>query len=185
VRLSNRHRHDPAYGITTAEGSHLDDISKRQRQYGLTMLFRLVAVLTVVFVPGLSVLERAILGLVATIIPYVAVIRANGGPTNSADPTNLMVGGPRQGQLPAGERSLGAGRRVDGEAGEEYDGYGPYDGDGYDGDGYDGDGGALGTSDGRADHDARDAGEGGPAGRGRGGRGRGRGESPRGGRKAA
>ena len=101
-----RTRHDPSYGITTAESSQLDDISRRQRQYAFTMLFRIVAILVVVFVPGLTVLERVVLGIVATVIPYFAVIRANAGPDTAADPTNLMVGGPQQVALPGPDRGL-------------------------------------------------------------------------------
>jgi hypothetical protein len=114
VRLSSRRRgRRDAYGITTADGSHLDDVAKRQRQYAVTMAFRVVAILVVVLVPGLTVMERVILGLVATIIPYVAVIRANGGPDNSGGPTNLMVGEPRQIELPGPDLSIGGGLRVD------------------------------------------------------------------------
>lgn len=115
LSISRRTRRGPAYGITTADGSRLDDVAKRQKQYAATMLFRVVAILVVVFVPGPTIMERLILGLVATIIPYVAVIRANGGPDNAADPTNLMVGGPRQGELPTSERSLGAPESADAE----------------------------------------------------------------------
>jgi len=114
--ISRRHRHAPAYGITTADGSHLDDVAKRQKQYAATMLFRVAAILVVVFVPGLSVMERVILGLVATVIPYVAVIRANGGPSQDAEPTNLMIGPPGQPELPTPDRSITATRRAeDGE----------------------------------------------------------------------
>ena len=116
LHFPRRARHAPAYGITTADGSHLDDVARRQWQYAATMLFRVAAILVVVFVPGLSVLERVILGLVATVIPYVAVIRANGGPSQDADPTNLMIGAPRQPELPTADRSITATRRAeDGE----------------------------------------------------------------------
>lgn len=101
-----RARQDPSYGITTAESSQLDDIARRQRQYAFTMLFRVVAILVVVFVPGLTVMERVVLGIVATVIPYFAVIRANAGPDTAADPTNLMIGGPQQTALPGPDRSL-------------------------------------------------------------------------------
>jgi len=120
LSISRRGRRSSTYGITTAEGSHLDDVAKRQKQYAATMGFRVVAILVVVLVPGLSVLERVILGLVATIIPYVAVIRANGGPDNSGGPTNLMVGGPQQHELSAPDRSIGGGRRVEGETDEDH-----------------------------------------------------------------
>jgi len=108
--FSRRGRRSSAYGITTADGSHLDDVSRRQKQYAATMLFRVAAILVVVFVPGLSVLARVILGLVATVIP------SNGGPTQGADPTNLMIGAPRQPELPTPDRSITATRRAeDGE----------------------------------------------------------------------
>lgn len=119
--ISRRRSDEPSYGITTADSSHLNDISKRQRQYVVTMLFRIVAILVVVLVPGLTLLERAVLGLVATVIPYVAVIRANGGPDQSEAPTNLMIGAPRQGELPGPDRSLGGAHRIDAE-GDPLDG---------------------------------------------------------------
>ncbi|MBR7827540.1 DUF3099 domain-containing protein [Actinospica sp. MGRD01-02] len=106
LSISRHRRHQPAYGITTADGSHLDEVARRQKQYAATMGFRVVAILVVVFVPGLTIMERVILGLVATIIPYVAVIRANGAPTQDPAPTNLMIGGPRQGELPGPERGI-------------------------------------------------------------------------------
>jgi Protein of unknown function (DUF3099) len=106
--FSRRRRNASAYGITTADHSHLDDVSRRQKQYAATMAFRVVAILVVVFVPGLTIMERVILGLVATVIPYVAVIRANGAPTQDAAPTNLMIGAPRQNELPKADRSIAA-----------------------------------------------------------------------------
>lgn len=122
--IGRRGRRKPSsYGITTADGSHLDDVSRRQKQYAATMTFRVVAILVVVLVPGLSVMERVILGLVATIIPYVAVIRANGGP-DTAEPTNLMIGGPQQYELPPVDRALGGQRRVDGDTWDDGEGAG-------------------------------------------------------------
>ncbi|WP_051452101.1 DUF3099 domain-containing protein [Actinospica robiniae] len=117
-------RHEPteqSYGITTADSSHLSDISRRQRQYIWTMLLRLVLLLVVVLVPGPTLLERTVLGLVATIIPYFAVVRANGGPDLSEAPTNMMVGAPRQSELPGPDRSLGGTHRIDAD-GEPIDG---------------------------------------------------------------
>jgi hypothetical protein len=113
--ISRRRPAEPSYGITTADASHLSDITKRQRQYVYTMLFRVVAILVVVLVPGLTLLERAILGLVATVIPYVAVVRANGGPDRSQPPTNLLLGPPRQGELPGPDRALPGSHRIDAE----------------------------------------------------------------------
>jgi hypothetical protein len=117
--IFRRRPSEPSYGITTADSSHLSDITKRQRQYVFTMLFRVVAILVVVFVPGLTLLERAVLGLVATVIPYIAVVRANGGPDQSEAPTNLMIGPPRHDELPGADRSLTGVRRIDDEDAED------------------------------------------------------------------
>jgi hypothetical protein len=124
VRFSihRRGHRPPAYGITTADGSHLDDVSRRQKQYAATMLFRVAAILVVVFVPGLAVMPRVILGLVATVIPYFAVIRANGGPPQDPDPTHLMIGAPRQPELPTPERSISATPGAEGWEWSESDG---------------------------------------------------------------
>ncbi len=91
---------DDVYGITTAETSHVEEITKRQKQYILTMMIRVVSIVVVVAVPGLTWQLRVGLCIVATIIPYIAVVRANGGPVRDTDPTNLMVGRPKQGELP-------------------------------------------------------------------------------------
>jgi hypothetical protein len=128
-RGRERDQQPVAYGITTAEGSHLDDITKRQKQYAATMLFRIVAILVVVLVPGLSVLERVILGLVATVIPYVAVIRANGGPDQASAPTNLMLGGPRLPELPTADHSITGGPHISAEDDDADDDEGESGGD--------------------------------------------------------
>jgi hypothetical protein len=101
------------YGITTAESSVTDDITRRQKQYILTMLVRVVSIIVVVCVPGISWPVKIGLCLVATIIPYVAVIRANGGPTRDADPTNLMIGPPQRGELGSEQPELPGGAPED------------------------------------------------------------------------
>lgn len=101
------------YGITTAETSHMQEITRRQKQYILTMLVRVVSIIVVVVVPGISWPLKVGLCLVATIIPYVAVVRANGGPSREQDPTNLMLG-PRHGELGSAQPALpGAGETGD------------------------------------------------------------------------
>ncbi len=97
---------DQVYGITTAETSHTQEITRRQKQYILTMLVRVVSIIVVVCVPGISWPIKIGLCLVATIIPYVAVVRANGGPTPEKDPTNLLVGPPPREELGAAQRGL-------------------------------------------------------------------------------
>ncbi|HVT67218.1 MAG TPA: DUF3099 domain-containing protein [Trebonia sp.] len=110
---------DDVYGITTAETSHVEEITKRQKQYILTMMIRVVSIIVVVVVPGLSWQLKVGLCLVATIIPYIAVVRANGGPVRDTDPTNLMVGRPKQGELPPSRFELPTtGERADFIVGE-------------------------------------------------------------------
>jgi DUF3099 family protein len=117
VRIGHHDSQDPVYGITTAEDSHTDDISRRQKQYILTMLIRVVSIVVVVSVPGISWQIKILLCLVATIIPYIAVVRANGGPTPPKDPTNLLVAPPEKQALGWEQPGLpGSGRVVDGEA---------------------------------------------------------------------
>jgi hypothetical protein len=100
---------DQVYGITTADSSHTEDISRRQKQYILTMLIRVVSIVVVVFVPGISWPVKIGLCFVATIIPYVAVVRANGGPTPQKDPTNLMIGPPQRAALGSEQPGLPGG----------------------------------------------------------------------------
>lgn len=100
------HDADQVYGITTAETSHTQEITRRQKQYILTMLVRVVSIIVVVAVPGISWPIKIGLCVVATIIPYVAVVRANGGPMQEKDPTNLMLGRPGRPELGAAQRGL-------------------------------------------------------------------------------
>ncbi len=111
---------DRVYGITTAETSHTQEITRRQKQYILTMLVRVVSIIVVVVVPGISWPVKIGLCLVATIIPYVAVVRANGGPSRDGGPTNLMLE-PRRRELDPPQRGLpdsGDGERADFIVGE-------------------------------------------------------------------
>jgi hypothetical protein len=99
------HDEDEVYGITTAETSRTEEITRRQRQYVVTMLVRAVAVVVVVLVPGISWPIKIGLCLAATIIPYVAVVRANGGPAQEKGPTNLVLAPPRE-ELGSAQRGL-------------------------------------------------------------------------------
>lgn len=97
------------YGITTADSSHTEDITRRQKQYFLTMMIRVVSIVVVVFVPGISWPLKIGLCFVATIIPYIAVVRANGGPAPRKDPTNLMIGPPQRPALDSAQPGLPGG----------------------------------------------------------------------------
>jgi Protein of unknown function (DUF3099) len=122
VRNAHHGNHDPVYGITTADQSHSDDVSRRQKQYILTMLVRVVSIIVVVTVPGISWPIKILLCLVATVIPYIAVVRANGGPMPDKDPTNLLISPPQKPSLEWEQRGLpGAGPVISGEADEVAD----------------------------------------------------------------
>ncbi|MGH6655641.1 MAG: DUF3099 domain-containing protein, partial [Actinocrinis sp.] len=97
---------ESVYGITTAETSHVQEITQRQKQYIYTMMIRIVSITVVVLVPGLTWQLRVGLCVVATIVPFIAVVRANGGPVRDTDPTNLMVGRPAQGELGPSQHEL-------------------------------------------------------------------------------
>lgn len=130
MRIAHHGNNDPVYGITTAEQSHTDDVARRQKQYILTMLVRVVSIVVVVSVPGMSWQIKILLCLVATVIPYIAVVRANGGPMPEKDPTNLLVSPPQKPSLEWEQRGLpGAETVIPGEADEAAD---TDDADGFD-----------------------------------------------------
>jgi Protein of unknown function (DUF3099) len=119
VKATNRHtspksaddhsRHqDPVYGITTAEEALSADIGRRQKQYLLTMGFRVVAILVVVCVPGIGWPLKIVLAVVATVIPFIAVVRANGSPEPDADPTNLLLAPPGPPAIEGRDFALGS-----------------------------------------------------------------------------
>jgi Protein of unknown function (DUF3099) len=122
VRIGHHGGQEPVYGITTAEQSHTDEITRRQKQYILTMLIRVVSIVVVVAVPGISWPIKILLCGVATVIPYIAVVRANGGPAPDSDPTNLLLAPPDKPALEHEQLGLpGTGPVVSGEADEATD----------------------------------------------------------------
>ena len=102
-------QHDPVYGITTAEEALSADIARRQKQYLMTMTFRVVAIVVVVWVPGISWPVKIVLAVAATIIPFIAVVRANGGPPPEHDPTNLLINAPSRPAIEGPDHSLAPG----------------------------------------------------------------------------
>jgi hypothetical protein len=125
VRIARHGSQRPVYGITTAEQSHTEDITRRQKQYILTMLVRVVSIVVVVAVPVLSWPIKIVLVAVAALIPYFAVVRANGGPPPEKDPTNLLLAAPQRPALHWEQHGLpGSGPVVDGESGGESDAHG-------------------------------------------------------------
>lgn len=60
--------------ITDAPGAASAELSRRQKRYVITMLFRLACFVAIFFVPGVW---RWVLGAGAVFLPYIAVILAN------------------------------------------------------------------------------------------------------------
>ena len=60
--------------ITDAQGATSAELSRRQKRYVITMLFRLACFVGIFFVPGVW---RWVLGACAVFLPYIAVILAN------------------------------------------------------------------------------------------------------------
>jgi hypothetical protein len=102
--------------ITSATLPRQEEIRRRQRRYVVSMLFRaLCFVLAVVVFDGLA---RFVAVVVAVILPWVAVIVANGGPPPEKSRPSLLAE-----RAPAAEpapRPVEPGRHpvVDGEVGE-------------------------------------------------------------------
>lgn len=93
--------------ITSAEEPRQDEIRRREQRYVLTMLFRVVCfILAVVAFSGW--LRIVAVGL-AVILPWIAVVVANGGPPRSRRPTAGFAVGPTQEAAPA---ALEAGRHT-------------------------------------------------------------------------
>jgi Protein of unknown function (DUF3099) len=104
------HQQDASvYGITTADEPLSADIARRQKQYLISMAFRLVAIAVVVWVPGVSLPIRLVLGVVATVIPFFAVVSANGAPTPDHQSTNLLLAPPGPAALEGRGSVLGPG----------------------------------------------------------------------------
>jgi Protein of unknown function (DUF3099) len=124
---------ESVYGITTADEPLSADIARRQKQYLIGMVFRLVAIAVVIWVPGISWQVKAVLGVIATVIPFFAVVAANGAPTPDHQSTNLLLAAPAPPAIEGRDPSLGpaeefvAGERVRPDCA----GSGRFDGEGW------------------------------------------------------
>lgn len=76
-----------AFRITTARKSVADDQAKRVRGYVISMSIRIVCFLLAVVTTGVV---RWIFVAGALIIPYIAVVYANGGREPNADPPDTL-----------------------------------------------------------------------------------------------
>jgi hypothetical protein len=74
--LRNRSAKAPVYQITGARKSLSEDVTYRQRRYAISMGIRTVCFVLAIFVHGPL---RFVLLFAALVLPYIAVVFANGG----------------------------------------------------------------------------------------------------------
>jgi hypothetical protein len=91
----------PVYQITGARKSLSDDVTYRQRRYAISMGIRTVCFVLAIFVHGPL---RFVLLAAALVLPYVAVVFANGGREPASEfPPSAMV--EKQRAIEAGKKA--------------------------------------------------------------------------------
>jgi len=94
VRLPFRHRaQDPVYRVTAARRGASEDIRRRETRYIVTMLVRTACLLLAIFVPVTPLRILFVIG--AVVLPYIAVVFANGGHEPDAGAPDLLDAPPR------------------------------------------------------------------------------------------
>lgn len=92
--MGKRDAEAPTYRITTARKSVADDQAARVRGYVISMTIRIICFLLAVVTTGVL---RWVFVAAALIIPYIAVVFANGGREPNEDaPDTLRVGPDRE-----------------------------------------------------------------------------------------
>jgi hypothetical protein len=82
---------EPIYRITTARKSVADDQATRVRGYVISMSIRIVCFALAIVTSGVF---RWTFVVCALVIPYIAVVYANGGREPNADPPESLNSGP-------------------------------------------------------------------------------------------
>jgi Flp pilus assembly protein TadB len=89
--------HDEPILVTTAPVSPADERRSRERRYLITMAVRVVAfVVAIVFATGWI---RVVAVILALVLPWVAVVLANAGPTRAAREQPSLYAGDRPREL--------------------------------------------------------------------------------------
>lgn len=96
------------YRITGAQQSLSDDVSARQRRYVISMLIRTVAVIGTVVLWDISKPAAFFCLVLGTLIPYVAVVIANGGRGKPVPLPTAQLGTPLRPQLPGPDHPEGS-----------------------------------------------------------------------------
>ncbi|NJP66823.1 DUF3099 domain-containing protein [Streptomyces spiramenti] len=96
------------YRISGARTSLTEDVRARQRRYTIAMLVRTASVLATVALWDVSRPLAFVTLALGTLLPYVAVIVANGGRENAVPLPRATFTGPQRPELPrAGDVGLG------------------------------------------------------------------------------
>jgi len=103
----DRRNQDPVFVVTSARQGHTAEMSGRLRRYLISMTVRVVFLVLAIFV--FSGWLRVVGIAAAVVLPWIAVVLANAGPTGNDDPTfvtpdRIAIDGPPPTQIgPAAE----------------------------------------------------------------------------------
>lgn len=100
MRLGRARRKETVFRITGARQGLEEDVRGRQRRYVASMLVRTLAVVLTVVLWDVSRPLAVVTLVVGAVLPYVAVVIANGGRENAPSPPTAMLGGGGRRQLP-------------------------------------------------------------------------------------
>jgi hypothetical protein len=78
----------PVYLVTSARPGHSEEMSGRLRRYLISMTIRVICLVLAIFV--LSGWPRLIGIAAAVVLPWIAVVMANAGPTNDGEQATFV-----------------------------------------------------------------------------------------------
>ena len=81
----DRRNQDPVFVVTSARQGHTEEMSGRLRRYLISMTVRVVFLVLAIFV--FTGWLRVVGIAAAVVLPWIAVVLANAGPTGDGDPT--------------------------------------------------------------------------------------------------
>ena len=84
-RDDGRRNQNPVFVVTSARQGHTEEMSGRLRRYLISMSVRVVFLVLAIFV--FSGWLRIVGIAAAVVLPWIAVVLANAGPTSDDDPT--------------------------------------------------------------------------------------------------
>jgi hypothetical protein len=81
--VHDRDNEAPVYLVTTAKPGHAQEMSGRMRRYLISMSIRVICLVLAIFV--LHGALRLVGVAAAVVLPWIAVVLANAGPTDDGD----------------------------------------------------------------------------------------------------